>query len=179
MYRLGAATSMPGNIAMRYFAYGSNMSHLRLVQRTPSARRLGVAELVGHRLRFHKVGHLDGSGKCDAEHTGHDGDRVIGVVYEIDEHEKSLLDHYEGVGKGYEVEQVSVTFGNGALCSAFIYIATHTDPSVKPFHWYKQHVTRGARENSLPPDYIEMLEGVSTIDDPDPQRHARETALYT
>lgn len=163
---------------MRYFAYGSNMSHARLVLRTPSARRLGVAELAGHRLRFHKVGHLDGSGKCDAEPTGLDVDRVIGVVYEIDERDKPLLDHHEGVGEGYEVEQVSVTFTNGTVCSAFVYIATRTDPSIKPFHWYKQHVTRGARENSLPPDYIEMLERVTSVDDPDLKRHARETALY-
>jgi gamma-glutamylcyclotransferase len=154
------------------------MSYARLAQRTPSARRLGVAELAGHRLRFHKVGHLDGSGKCDAEPTGLEGDRVIGVVYEIEAREKPLLDHHEGVGKGYVVEQVTVTFTDGTDCSAFIYIATRTDPSIKPFHWYKQHVTRGARENSLPPDYIKMLEGVSSIDDPDPQRHARETALY-
>lgn len=169
---------MLGNIAMRYFAYGSNMSYARLAQRTPSAKRLGVAELVGHRLRFHKIGHLDGSGKCDAEPTGLDGDRVIGVVYEIEESEKPLLDHHEGVGQGYAVEQVTVTFADGSVCSAFIYIATLTDPSIKPFHWYKLHVTWGARENRLPADYIEMLERVTSVDDPDLKRHARETALY-
>ncbi|MEJ2592891.1 MAG: gamma-glutamylcyclotransferase [Candidatus Thiodiazotropha sp.] len=164
---------------MRYFAYGSNMSHARLAQRTPSAKRIGVAELAGHRLRFHKVGHLDGTGKCDAEHTGVATDRVIGVVYEIDDSEKTLLDGFEGVGLGYEVEQVSVTFVDGDVCVAFVYIATHIDPAVEPFHWYKLHVMTGARENQLPADYIEMIEQVRSIDDPDPQRHNRETALYT
>ena len=164
---------------MRYFAYGSNMSLARLAQRTPSARRIGVAELTGHRLRFHKVGHLDGSGKCDAERTGLVTDRVIGVVYEIDASEKALLDGYEGVGRGYEVEQASVTFTDGVVCAAFVYIATHTDPAVVPFHWYKLHVMTGARENRLPADYIEMIEQVRSIGDPDPQRHLRETALYS
>ena len=105
--------------------------------------------------------------------------RVIGVVYEIDDSEKSLLDDFEGVGLGYEVEQVSVTFVDGDVCVAFVYIATHIDPAVEPFHWYKLHVMTGARENRLPADYIEMIEQVRSIDDPDPQRHNRETALYT
>lgn len=53
---------------MKYFAYGSNMSLLRLWQRVPSAVRIGVFTLQGHQLRFHKLG-KDGSGKCDAYQT--------------------------------------------------------------------------------------------------------------
>lgn len=163
---------------MRYFAYGSNMSHARLASRAPSASRVGIAQLAGHRLRFHKISHKDGSAKCDAEQTGQPDDRVIGVVYEIDEEDKALLDRCEGLGNGYEIKQVMVSFSSGSSVVAFIYYATHIDPSLKPFHWYKAHVVRGAKENALPGSYIGMLEKIESVDDPDAKRSARETALY-
>ena len=46
------------------FAYGSNMPSARLRGRCPSARAIGIAELRGHELRWHKRS-KDGSGKCD------------------------------------------------------------------------------------------------------------------
>ena len=47
------------------FAYGSNMPSARLRGRCPSARAIGIAELRGHELRWHKRS-KDGSGKCDS-----------------------------------------------------------------------------------------------------------------
>jgi len=41
---------------MKYFAYGSNMSLLRLRARVPSAERIGMFTLVEHALRFHTNG---------------------------------------------------------------------------------------------------------------------------
>jgi len=34
------------------------------------------------------------------------------------------------------------------------YFATDIEKSVIPYHWYKQHVLRGALEHNLPRDYI-------------------------
>ena len=68
---------------MKYFAYGSNMSLLRLRERVPSAERLGVFKLEQHVLRFHKIG-IDGSGKCDAFLTEDPNASVIGALFEID-----------------------------------------------------------------------------------------------
>ena len=39
---------------VKYFAYGSNMSLVRLRERVPSAERLGVFILAEYQLRFHK-----------------------------------------------------------------------------------------------------------------------------
>ena len=37
---------------MKYFAYGSNMSIVRLKQRVPSAQKVGIVTLKNHQLRF-------------------------------------------------------------------------------------------------------------------------------
>ncbi len=161
---------------MLCFCYGSNMSQRRLQARVPSARFVAVAELPTHRLRFHKAA-MDGSAKCDAEETGEPEDRVMGVVYEIADNEKPDLDRHEALGRGYDEKQVELITGQGAL-GAWMYYATRINDSLNPFHWYKDHVLTGARENGLPADYIAQIEAVISIDDPKPSRHERELAIY-
>jgi len=161
---------------MLCFSYGSNMSHRRLQARVPSARFLAVAELPAHRLRFHKSAG-DGSAKCDAEETGHPDDRVIGVVYEIDDAEKPDLDRHEALGFGYDEKQVELKTGSDRV-QAWMYYATRINNALKPFHWYKDHVLIGARENGLPAEYIAQIEAVESIDDPKPERHGRELSIY-
>ena len=162
---------------MLCFCYGSNMSHRRLRARVPSARFVAVTELPAHRLRFHKSAG-DGSAKCNAEDTGHSGDRVMGVVYEIADAEKSDLDRHEALGFGYDEKQVELKTEQGTL-RAWMYYATRINNSLKPFHWYKDHVLIGARENGLPAAYITQIEAVESIDDPKPERHARELSIYS
>lgn len=162
---------------MLYFAYGSNLSTPRLRVRTASARALGVAVLVGHRLEFHKVGR-DGSAKCDAFGTGHPEDRVIGVVFDIEDAELPELDRAEGLGRGYDRTRVAVTSVTGDSVVVLTYCATRIDASLRPFHWYKEHVLRGAREHGLPGDYIEWIDAIGSIADPDAARHERELAVY-
>lgn len=162
---------------MLCFCYGSNMSQRRLQARVPSARFKTVAELPNHRLRFHKAA-MDGSAKCDAEETGNPEDRVVGVVYEIADSQKPDLDKHEALGFGYDEKQVELAAPEGNL-QAWMYFATRIDDSLKPFHWYKDHVLTGARENGLPADYIARIEAVESIDDPSPERHGRELAIYS
>lgn len=52
---------MPGDSFIT-FAYGSNMPTARIRARCPSAVAMGVAELRGYELRWHKISN-DGSGK--------------------------------------------------------------------------------------------------------------------
>jgi gamma-glutamylcyclotransferase (GGCT)/AIG2-like uncharacterized protein YtfP len=163
---------------MIYFSYGSNMSFKRLNARIANISRLGVATLYEHDLRFHKVGNKDGSGKCDILETNDPGHTVIGVVYKIDPLEKNILDTHEGLGNGYEEKQISVEM-NGDRISAFTYYATHINQVLKPLHWYKEHVLRGARENKLPEYYIQKIEMIDSITDHDLERHRRELAIYS
>ncbi|TVO69843.1 MAG: gamma-glutamylcyclotransferase [Sedimenticola selenatireducens] len=153
------------------------MSTRRLGERILSARPQTVSTLTGHQLCWHKLGR-DGSGKCDAFYTGEAHHHVIGVLYAIDQQEQPLLDQFEGVGAGYEVATVTLVLPSGEQQQAFTYRATHIDPTVLPFSWYKAHVLQGAREHHLPTAYIAQLESVDAIDDSDRPRHTRELLIY-
>lgn len=157
------------------FAYGSNMLSVRLRQRCPSAKPVGVAELHGYGLRWHKRSN-DGSGKCDiAVESATDG-RVLGVLYEIDDGEKEALDEAEGFGQGYEEIDVQVVLdGKGTKAKA--YRATKIDAKLKPFTWYRAFVIAGAKEHALPKDYIDRLVMVDAIEDTNRVRHDRNMRL--
>ena len=162
---------------MLYFSFGSNMSSKRLFQRV-NAIRIGVAVLSDHKLCFHKYGEYDKSGKCDILLTSNKNDFVLGVVYKIDESQKTILDKYEGLGYGYDIKTVPVLL-NGKIQDVFTYFATSINPCLKPYHWYKQHVLEGARENEFPEEYIALIKNVVSIEDEDRERAARELAIYS
>jgi gamma-glutamylcyclotransferase len=137
------------------FAYGSNMLARRLQERAPSARPIGTGLLRGHALRWHKVGR-DLSGKCDILSTGDPGDVVHGVLYELSLGDKPALDAAEGLGAGYEEKEVDIQTPTGVV-RAHVYYATHIDPAVVPYTWYKALVVAGAQQHALPAEYISKL----------------------
>lgn len=157
------------------FAYGSNMPTARLQARCPSARSIGVAELPGYELRWHKISR-DGSGKCDIVQTDQEGASAFGVLYEIASGEKAGLDEAEGLGSGYDETEIEVRRGPDRL-TVKAYVATATDPTLKLYTWYRALVIAGAKEHGLPADYIARLESVPAIDDPDRARHDRRMRL--
>ena len=161
-----------------YFAYGSNMSSKRLQARVPSAKPVCIGILDEHSLRFHKRSH-DGSAKCDAFKTGNSAEKVIGVIFTIDEAEKPTLDRAEGLGNGYDIKQVNLHLPDGNRISAFTYYATDIDDSLLPYPWYKNHVLQGALEHGLPSAYIEQIKAVQIVMDPDHKRNQREIAIHT
>ncbi|MEW7998510.1 MAG: gamma-glutamylcyclotransferase family protein [Candidatus Thiodiazotropha endolucinida] len=160
-----------------YFSYGSNMSSRRLLSRVPSARFVTSASLPGHELHFHKKS-LDGSAKCDAYETKSDRHAVSGVIFEIAKSEKAGLDSKEGLGQGYEEKTVELIDPDGEMVVAYTYYAISIDRTLKPYHWYKHHVLTGALEYDLPAPYIDRLRLIESMEDPDPQRHAFELAIY-
>lgn len=152
---------------MLYFSYGSNMSSKRLQDRVQSAKFVTIATLFKHDLRFHKKS-KDGSGKCDAHRTGSNEHAVIGVVFNIVGSEKTDLDRKEGLGYGYEEKIVEVLTHSGEIIEALTYYATNIDTVLKPYHWYKQHVLTGAKENGLPEGYVERISSIESTSDPKP-----------
>lgn len=160
-----------------YFSYGSNMSTPRIRRRIASASVVSTACLHEHSLRFHKKS-VDGSAKCDILHTHDPDDIVHGVLFKIESRDKRILDGYEGLGKGYEEKQVSIHLPDGQVLVASTYYATHIDASLQPYHWYKEHVLRGAREHALPAWHIAAIEAVESIDDPSAANHAAELSIY-
>lgn len=157
------------------FAYGSNMSTARIRDRCPSAQGLGVAELRGFELRWHKKG-KDGSGKCDILRTDRPGTSVFGVLYEIANGEKANLDKAEGLGSGYDEVEIEV-FPRTDRLRVKAYVATAIDPTLKPYSWYRAMVIAGAKEHGLPVGYIECLEATVAREDPDRARHDKNMRL--
>ncbi|MFM9835765.1 MAG: gamma-glutamylcyclotransferase family protein [Methylophilaceae bacterium] len=74
-----------------YLAYGSNLHPVRLKERVSSAKLIGVIELYGYELAFHKLS-TDESGKCLLNKTGADSSMVFAALYEFDDKDKGALD---------------------------------------------------------------------------------------
>jgi len=162
-------------MSLLYFAYGSNMSLPRLRARIPAAAVVTSACLEGYALHWHKPGR-DGSGKCDIVHQP--GHEVYGVVYRIAAADKVILDRFEGLGAGYNDCQLELRDPDGAILNACSYQAVIRQEGLIPFSWYRYHALYGARQQSLPADYIAQISRIATTPDPDTERQARELAIY-
>ena len=163
---------------LTYFAFGSNMLTERLVRRCPSASPLGPAVLDDHALTFSKIGR-EGSGKATI--TERPGAKVFGVAFTLDPDELSLLDAFEGKGRGYDrIDDFTVRLlADGTPISACTYKAppAFCDPALLPFDWYHALVIAGARQHGLPADYIDALAAAPYRADPEPSRNATREAF--
>ena len=163
---------------MLYFAYGSNMCTGRLRRRVPSATFVSIAKLVAHSFRLHKRS-TDGSGKGDAFETGNPLDNVWGVIFNIDERQKPTLDEAEGLGAGYEEKMASVLDEDGQEHRVILYFAepSSIDNTLRPYSWYKRFVVDGARQHTLPNEYVDVIAAMPDMDDPDQGRERRNRSI--
>lgn len=128
-----------------YFAYGSNMSSRRLLERVASARPRGPARLRGMRLAVNKRGR-DGSGKANVVIDART--EVWGVVYEISPDEWQVLDRFEWgyVRRRDEVWMEETRVG----VQLYTARAPFVDEGLRTFDWYREYLLEGAREHALP-----------------------------
>ena len=103
---------------------------------------------------------------------------MYGVVYDLLGQEKPSLDKHEGLGRGYHTEEIRVITEDGET-GAYTYVADDSafDDSLEPYSWYKELVVEGAKRHSLPTKYIEQLECVNAVEDPDREREERNRGL--
>lgn len=153
---------------MKYAAYGSNLHPLRLSDRIASAQLVSSAFLPDWSLEFHKRS-KDQSGKCSIRAGG---DGVHLAVFEISREGKIALDRIEGVGEGYS--EIFLYIPGYGQCVSYAATESHIDDSLKPYNWYKQLVLLGARFHGFPDDYLDQIESLPAIDDPDPIRRMRQ-----
>ena len=71
-----------------------------------------------------------------------------------------------------------MTDAQGRGYRAFAYYALQIDPALRPYHWYREHVLRGALEHDLPKAYIAAIRAVESIGDPESGRVECELAIY-
>mgnify|MGYP001814554440 FL=1 len=150
-----------------YAAYGSNLHPRRLQERIKSATLRGTSFLERYTLQFHKRGQ-DQSAKCGFSDCGQ-GMHV--ALYEVDDADRKVLDTIEGVGKGYEVDEIGVTgFGK---CFTYIAAHTHIDDFLHPFDWYREMVLLGCLTHAFPAPYCGRIAALPVIEDPDAERRER------
>ena len=150
---------------MKIFCYGSNMSSERITERCSSSRFISRASVTGWKLLFNKRS-KDGSGKANLVWTG-DRSLVWGVIFDISEEQKSILDKFEGLGKGYDELKLPVINDLGEEVDCVCYISRddkYLDGGLKPHGWYKDFCLVGAREHSIPEDYILTIESVDVTE---------------
>jgi gamma-glutamylcyclotransferase (GGCT)/AIG2-like uncharacterized protein YtfP len=160
-------------------AYGSNLHPLRLRKRVSTANVIGIVEMQGYQLAFHKQS-TDESGKCLIYKEPKLKSSVYGVLYEFEFEQKKALDDVEGLGNGYEEEVMQVEV-DGRVYSPTIYIAqaSHINPKLTPFDWYKNLVLAGARFHGFPLNYIENIEATPSMQDLKDKRRQENEILLT
>lgn len=163
---------------MQYLAYGSNMCVSRLRGRVPSAAYVGVAALRGYSFRFHKRSN-DGSGKADAFETGNLSDIVWGVIFDIEEKERVLLDRAEGLGAGYVEKTLTVVDKDGEEHQVFTYVAEamSINETLRPYSWYKRLVVEGSRQHGLPDAYVNAIAAMPEATDQNRTRDQRNRSI--
>ena len=171
------ANSSPlgSSMSQQVFAFGSNMCSGRFRAYGVSPEGAGrPAMLPGHRLLFNKKSTDDKSGKANV--AAHAGSDVWGVLYTIPDTDLDKLDRGEG---GYKRVRLTVRPPNGGNIDAWVYVAKKPtdDPELRPYTWYKRFLIEGAREHSLPDDYIAELERIDALQDADLGRDRAKRAL--
>jgi hypothetical protein len=135
-----------------YFAYGSNMSSPRLVERVGEVGIVGVARLGHHQHRFSKLG-ADGTAKGNIEPVA--GARALGVVYELSDAQFDRLAGFEG---GYRRTSIEFTgaFARGPA-PALTFVALRVIEGIAPSEAYLAHYQAGIGEHGIDPAYLAEL----------------------
>ena len=143
---------------MLYFAYGSNMERVQMKRLCPKARFVAAAVLPDHELVFSGSSRMWGGGIANIRDVP--GKKVEGVVWEISEAERKVLDEYEGYPDFYVTKEVQVQTTSGKALTAFAYVMANPGREMPPSKPYKRLLISGAEEHGLSEKYIAYLESI-------------------
>lgn len=146
--------------------------------RIKSFKYYGIGFIEGYSLKFHKLS-KDASGKANAYYTGKKEDCIWGVIGEIDEKDKTVLDRFEGLGKGYNEKIIEVSLDEKSKTDTNIYIADREfiNDDLVPYDWYREYVLKGAIENSLPKEYIKSIRAIKSCKDENSKRREKNLKI--
>lgn len=157
------ALSKPDGLKKRakdwLFAYGSNMSLAQIRSRCSRPEVIGPARLADHRLAFcGRSAVWDGAMETVEPMPGHE---VWGVMFDLTRMDWERLDLWQDArmdgGGVYFHFPVTVADMEGTPHSVRMYKKDIQGQPREPSREYLEHIARGARENGLPPAYIEAL----------------------
>jgi hypothetical protein len=140
----------------------------RTYQRVQEVEVVKTYELDGFKLEFSKKS-LDGSSKANLIESP--GNVVHGVIHRMSYKAKVLLDVYEGLGKGYEMEFFEAEIYGSLRKIGFYIVKDHAYLcNDRPYQWYHECVLYGALENRLNNDHVRLIHQISSKNDHDAER---------
>lgn len=146
---------------MLYFAYGSNMERFQLKRLCPKAKFVAAAILADYELTFSGNSPMWGGGIADIRERS--GKTVEGVVWEISEADRKVLDEYEGYPALYLHKEIQVRTRAGKAITAFAYVMANPGHPMTPSKRYKQLLISGAEEHGLSDEYVDFLESIRPL----------------
>jgi hypothetical protein len=146
------------------FAYGANMNPAQLKERCSHPLRVTAAFLQDYRIGFYGHSKMwDGAIETAIETKG---SRLWGVLFSLSNRDWDQLDswqdaRFDGTGKYFHYP-VSVCDMQGKCYQARLYKKDLLGATCPPSTQYMQHIIDGARQNQLPPAYVESLLAIPT-----------------
>ena len=129
---------------MYYFAYASNINRKQMAGHCPEAKARAVATLPNFKLVFAGYSRLRKGAEATIE--GSRGDKVIGVVYEINEAGLRKLDKWEEYPVNYKHLNVRVFTDGGDVYDAVTFIKAGQEEKGKPSPEYLAVIQQGYRD---------------------------------
>ncbi len=128
---------------MLYFAYGSNLNRLQMMQRCPRSQPRFRAVLPGYKLIF--TGWSRQWRGATASIKPFQGEKVSGAVYEVPDEDLPRLDRAEGYPAIHDRLTVRVIDEDGATHRAITYIKRDQSPGA-PSREYMTLIRQGYRD---------------------------------
>ena len=142
-------------MAIKYFAYGSNLDLPQMKRRCPSSKLISKGSLSGYRLTFNRFSSGWGGGVADV--IQEQDSEVWGLVFEISDSDLERLDRYEGCYKEqtslYERWKAVIDIPNGQVCDVWVYTVVEKQKFVPPTSEYLQIIKDAAVKWNFPKSY--------------------------
>nr|WP_320948945.1 gamma-glutamylcyclotransferase family protein [Enterocloster bolteae] len=138
-----------------YVAYGSNLSLTQMSRRCPTARVIGLAELMDYELLFR--GRRE---NAFATVEPKQGSHVPVMIWRLQGDDELALDRYEGYPHLYEKKQVQVSIGREQM-EAMIYVMTPGQSFGRPSSLYLGIIQEGYRNAGFDQGVLEIAVNVS------------------
>lgn len=138
--------------SIEYFAYGSNMDEIQMIERCPSANVIGVGRLPGYRFA------LDAKGTATILKSPND--TVWGVIWSIASKDLVILDKYEGIRSRCYKHTFVLIEGENQSYDTLVYISLRGDNHGVRREEYLEKIIQAAEKWQLPEDYRMSLSGL-------------------
>jgi hypothetical protein len=161
------------DMAVWYFAYGSNLDYVQLKSRCPSAQYVCRAVLPDHVVAFTRPSISRNCGVADV--VQQKSRAVWGVIYLLEERDLSALDAAEGYQEGRDPERNAYIRKDNVRVAAendlkqpmkvSVYFAIKRPNPPRPSEAYMRQIIDGAKFWKLPITYIEELQRIPTLEE--------------